>query len=141
MAPVVTVKGLSKHFRTKVKRAGFAASVGGMFRPRYKTIDAVAGIDFQIEAGEILAFIGPNGAGKSTTIKLITGILYPDAGENLDAQAARYLREDRDHWDDALRFKEARSRVFGDFLRSASSASPISLATPARRHHRDARRA
>jgi len=81
MPPVVTVKGLSKHFRTKVKQAGLAASVCGMFRPQYKTIDAVAGLDFQIEAGEILAFIGPNGAGKSTTIKLITGILYPDAGE------------------------------------------------------------
>ena len=81
MAPVVTVKGLSKHFRTKVKQAGVAASVRGIFRPSYKEIDAVAGIDFQIEAGEILAFIGPNGAGKSTTIKLITGILYPDAGE------------------------------------------------------------
>ncbi|MBU8914073.1 MAG: ATP-binding cassette domain-containing protein [Spirochaetales bacterium] len=81
MAPAVTVKGLSKHFRTKVKQAGVAASVRGIFRPGYKEIDAVAGIDFQIEAGEILAFIGPNGAGKSTTIKLITGILYPDAGE------------------------------------------------------------
>lgn len=29
---------------------------------------------------EILAFIGPNGAGKSTTIKMLTGILYPDGG-------------------------------------------------------------
>ena len=81
MAPVVTVRGLSKQFRTRVKPAGLAASVRGIFRPQHKTIEAVAGIDFQIEAGEILAFIGPNGAGKSTTIKLITGILYPDAGE------------------------------------------------------------
>ncbi|MEE8440624.1 MAG: ATP-binding cassette domain-containing protein [Spirochaetia bacterium] len=81
MAPAITVRGLRKHFRTKVKQEGFGASVRGIFRPRYKEIDAVAGIDFQIEAGEILAFIGPNGAGKSTTIKLITGILYPDAGE------------------------------------------------------------
>jgi viologen exporter family transport system ATP-binding protein len=81
MAAVVSVKGLSKHFRTKVKQEGVRASVRGMFRPSYKEIDAVAGIDFEIEPGEILAFIGPNGAGKSTTIKLITGILYPDAGE------------------------------------------------------------
>mgnify|MGYP004451737541 FL=1 len=33
-----------------------------------------------IEKGEIIAFIGPNGAGKSTTIKMLTGILYPDSG-------------------------------------------------------------
>ena len=48
MAPVVTVKGLTKHFRTKVKPAGLAASVRGIFRPQVRTIDAVAGIDFQI---------------------------------------------------------------------------------------------
>ena len=34
-----------------------------------------------MEAGELLGFIGPNGAGKSTTIKILTGILHPTAGD------------------------------------------------------------
>ena len=38
-------------------------------------------ISFDVEEGEMLAFIGPNGAGKSTTIKMLTGILFPDSGE------------------------------------------------------------
>ncbi|MDQ4125056.1 MAG: ATP-binding cassette domain-containing protein [Actinomycetota bacterium] len=45
-----------------------------------RTIKAVAGIDFSVEAGERLAYIGPNGAGKSTSIKILTGILHPDEG-------------------------------------------------------------
>ena len=38
-------------------------------------------VSFEVEEGEIIAFIGPNGAGKSTTIKMLTGILYPDSGD------------------------------------------------------------
>ena len=41
---------------------------------------AVDNVSFKVEEGEIIAFIGPNGAGKSTTIKMLTGILYPDSG-------------------------------------------------------------
>ena len=37
-------------------------------------------IEFGLQKGEILTLIGPNGAGKSTTIKMLTGILYPDSG-------------------------------------------------------------
>ena len=81
MEPVVTVRGLTKQFRTRVKQEGVGASLRGMFRPVHRDITAVDNVDFQINRGELLAFIGPNGAGKSTTIKLITGILYPDAGD------------------------------------------------------------
>ena len=42
---------------------------------------AVDDISFSVEEGETVAFIGPNGAGKSTTIKILTGILYPDSGD------------------------------------------------------------
>ena len=80
MEPVVEVRGLTKRFRSRVKQEGLKASLAGLVRPEHRTVEAVRGIDFAIEKGEILAFIGPNGAGKSTTIKLITGILHPDAG-------------------------------------------------------------
>lgn len=77
----IQVKNLSKTFRVKVKEKGLGGSVKSIFRPVYKTIRAVDDISFQVEQGQILAFIGPNGAGKSTTIKMLTGILYPDQGE------------------------------------------------------------
>ena len=44
-------------------------------------VEAVSNVSFSIEAGELVGFIGPNGAGKSTTIKMMTGILVPSAGE------------------------------------------------------------
>lgn len=44
-------------------------------------VKAVDGIDLVVNRGEIFGFLGPNGAGKTTTIKMITGILTPDAGE------------------------------------------------------------
>lgn len=45
-----------------------------------KTKLAVDDISINIEPGQIVAFIGPNGAGKTTTLKMITGLLKPDAG-------------------------------------------------------------
>ena len=50
------------------------------FRVRRATVTAVDGIDFTVEAGEMVGYIGPNGAGKSTTIKMLTGILVPTSG-------------------------------------------------------------
>ena len=45
-----------------------------------ETIYAVKNVDFKIERGETIAFIGPNGSGKSTSIKMMTGILFPNEG-------------------------------------------------------------
>jgi ABC-2 type transport system ATP-binding protein len=47
---------------------------------RFGTLTAVDGLDLKIEPGEIFGFLGPNGAGKTTTVKLITGLLKPNAG-------------------------------------------------------------
>ncbi len=81
MDKAVTVKGISKTFKSRKKAQGLKASVKSLFRPEIAEIHALSSIDFEVEKGDILAFIGPNGAGKSTTIKIMTGILYPDAGE------------------------------------------------------------
>src|ERR1700687_1353214 len=81
MEAVVEAVGLRKVFRTRDKAPGLRASLSGLVAPRYRDVDAVAGIDLHIEPGEVLAFIGPNGAGKSTTIKMLTGILYPSSGK------------------------------------------------------------
>lgn len=44
-------------------------------------LQAVQGVDFSAEKGEILSLLGPNGAGKSTIISMLTGLLVPDGGE------------------------------------------------------------
>ena len=77
---VIEVKKLSKKFRVKLKEKGLKGSLKSIFKPKYKEIKAVKNISFEVEKGEMIAFIGPNGAGKSTTIKMLTGILYPDNG-------------------------------------------------------------
>jgi ABC-2 type transport system ATP-binding protein len=79
--PAIQVSNLTKTFRTKHKAAGLRASMWSLFRPQYRTIEAIGGLSFEMEAGELLGFIGPNGAGKSTTIKILTGILFPSSGE------------------------------------------------------------
>jgi branched-chain amino acid transport system ATP-binding protein len=47
----------------------------------YGAIEALKGIDLRIEKGEIVTLIGANGAGKSTTLRSITGLVVPTAGE------------------------------------------------------------
>ncbi len=79
--PAIQVKNLTKTFQTRHKAAGLTASVRALFRPQVSAVEAVRGISFEMEAGELLGFIGPNGAGKSTTIKILTGILFPTSGE------------------------------------------------------------
>ena len=46
-------------------------------------VQAVKGVDFAIRAGEIHALVGENGAGKSTLVKMLSGMIPPDAGEVL----------------------------------------------------------
>ena len=50
------------------------------FRSRAKTVEAVRGVSLSVREGEVLAFLGPNGAGKTTTIKMVAGLIRPDAG-------------------------------------------------------------
>ncbi|MDE3154061.1 MAG: ATP-binding cassette domain-containing protein, partial [Acidobacteriota bacterium] len=44
---------------------------------------AVAGVSFEIGAGQIVGLLGPNGAGKTTTVSMIAGLVAPDAGDVL----------------------------------------------------------
>ena len=58
----------------------FAVETRGLART-FGSLRAVDGIDLQVPAGSFYGFLGPNGAGKSTTIKCLTGLLRPSAGE------------------------------------------------------------
>lgn len=57
-----------------------AISVANL-RKRYGPVEALAGVSFDVGAGEMFGLIGPDGAGKTTTIRLLCGLLRPDAGE------------------------------------------------------------
>jgi ABC-2 type transport system ATP-binding protein len=46
----------------------------------FGAIQAVNGVSFTVEKGEVLGFLGPNGAGKSTTMRMITGFIPPTSG-------------------------------------------------------------
>ena len=49
-------------------------------KKRFGDFEAVKGISFAVEKGEVLGFLGPNGAGKSTTMRMITGFIPPTSG-------------------------------------------------------------
>jgi ABC-2 type transport system ATP-binding protein len=59
-----------------------AIEIAGLCK-RYGSYQAVDHIDLAVDQGEIFGFLGPNGAGKTTTIKMLAGLLRPDAGRIL----------------------------------------------------------
>jgi len=65
---MIEVSGLRKSYRTRRGR-------------KATTVEAVRGVDFSVQRGEIFGFLGPNGAGKSTTLKMLATLLRPDGGE------------------------------------------------------------
>jgi len=77
---LIHIQGLSKHFKILNRREGLTGAFKDLFSGDFRTVKAVDGISFDIDAGEIVGYIGPNGAGKSTTIKMMTGILKPTDG-------------------------------------------------------------
>src|SRR5438132_2546979 len=85
---VVDVRELRKTFRVTEREEGFAATLRSFVKRRRKDVNAVAGITFRIDPGEIVGFLGPNGAGKTTTLKMLSGLLYPSAG---DAKVLGYV--------------------------------------------------
>jgi ABC-2 type transport system ATP-binding protein len=60
----------------------FAIEVQSLHKS-FGDLQAVQGVDFTVEQGEILGLLGPNGAGKSTTISMLAGLLEPDEGDAL----------------------------------------------------------
>ena len=65
---MIEASGLRKSYRPK--------------RGRKRTIvQAVRGVDFAVERGEIFGFLGPNGAGKTTTLRMLATLIRPDGGQ------------------------------------------------------------
>lgn len=82
MEKIISIRGLRKSFKVhKKEKGGLLYSVISLFNRKYQIVNAVSNIDLTVNKGEIRGLIGPNGAGKSTTVKILSGILYPDEGE------------------------------------------------------------
>lgn len=80
---IINVENLKKEYKINVKKEGLTGAVLSLFNPKYEIKEAVKGVSFNIEEGEMVGYIGANGAGKSTTIKMLTGILTPTSGKIL----------------------------------------------------------
>ncbi len=81
METMIAVQGVRKYYKIAKREKGFVNTMQSLFHRKYEIKKAVDDISFTIKKGEIVGFIGPNGAGKSTTIKMLSGILYPDEGQ------------------------------------------------------------
>jgi ABC-2 type transport system ATP-binding protein len=78
---VIQVRELRKEYKVHRRPPGLGASIRSLFRRRHETVRAVDGISFSVGAGERVGFLGPNGAGKTPTLKVLSGLLHPSAGE------------------------------------------------------------
>ncbi|OGD57744.1 ABC transporter [Candidatus Beckwithbacteria bacterium RIFCSPLOWO2_02_FULL_47_23] len=78
---VIEVANLKKYYQVWQKEPGLTGSIKSLFKRKYEDVKAVDDVSFSIGEGELVGFIGPNGAGKTTTLKVLSGLLYPTAGQ------------------------------------------------------------
>lgn len=78
---LITVEDLKKVYKSYQRGSSFGETLKSLFVRKPIYIEALKGISFRIDQGELVGFLGPNGAGKSTTLKILTGILYPSSGK------------------------------------------------------------
>src|SRR3954449_13282412 len=93
--PVIEAIDLRRTYRTTT----------GVIRRKPLEVEAVRGVSFSVEQGELFGLLGPNGAGKTTTIKMLITLLLPTSGQ------ARVLG--RDVVDDAREVRKRIGYVFG----------------------------
>ncbi|MGH2352657.1 MAG: ATP-binding cassette domain-containing protein, partial [Chloroflexota bacterium] len=78
---VVELRGVWKVYKQKQRSERLHDVWRTLWRPRVRVVEALRGIDLTVHRGEVVAYAGPNGAGKSTTVKLLAGLLAPEAGQ------------------------------------------------------------
>ena len=109
--------------RTEGLRKSFTSRQGR----EKKVVEAVRGVDLQVDEGEIFGFLGPNGAGKTTTLRMLATLIEPDGGTATIAGAdlrrdpggvrrrIGYVAQGGSTWDDSTAREELilQSRLYG----------------------------
>lgn len=90
---IITVQNLGKVYPVAIKEPGLKGTLRHFFRRKYRNIEAVKQVSFDIEPGEVVGFLGPNGAGKTTTLKMLTGLIHPSTG-SVDVAGHRPFQRD-----------------------------------------------
>jgi ABC-2 type transport system ATP-binding protein len=96
MDPAITVTDLGKTYVVPEREGGVRAALAALVKRRTRAVEAVAGVSFRIQPGEVVGFLGPNGAGKTTTLKMLAGLLHPTSG-TADVLGFTPWRRDRDY--------------------------------------------
>ena len=102
---MITMEHVCKSYKIAKRNAGFKEACKALFRRETEEIQALSDVSFQIDDGEMVGYIGPNGAGKSSTIKILSGILVPDAG--------KCIIDGRSPWKDRVEHVRQIGVVFG----------------------------
>ncbi len=90
---LILAENLTKRYLVAQKPPGFLGELRHFFLRSYKVVEAVKGVSFRIEPGEVVGFLGPNGAGKTTTLKMLAGLVHPSEGRAVVAGHTPYRRE------------------------------------------------
>lgn len=77
----ISVRNLSKVYLIKERSERAFGWLKDLVSPKTSEKTAVDDISFTVKQGEVVGFLGPNGAGKTTTLKILSGLLYPTAGQ------------------------------------------------------------
>jgi ABC-2 type transport system ATP-binding protein len=78
---VIETQNLSRVYQSSIKPEGLKNSFVSFFKREYKNKIALSGVNLKIGRGQIVGLVGANGAGKNTLLKLLSGLIYPSAGE------------------------------------------------------------
>jgi ABC-2 type transport system ATP-binding protein len=90
---IIEVDSLTRHFSYYEKAEGLAASLRNLVSRKALVREAVRGVSFSVERGEMVGFLGPNGAGKTTTLKMLSGIMHPTSGGALVMGFVPWMRK------------------------------------------------
>lgn len=81
VTPAIEISRLRKTYSVPVREPGVMASLRSLVKRTTRDVHAVDDLSILVNPGEVTGFLGPNGAGKTTTLKMLSGLLYPTAGE------------------------------------------------------------
>ena len=100
-APSIHVRDLRKVYTVPEREGGVRAAATSLFKRRTKSVEAVAGISFDVQPGELVGLVGPSGGGKSTVVSLIARF-YDVSGGSIRIDGVNVRDLDSGHYREQL---------------------------------------